>query len=274
MKGNVLIFAPLYLLVCWELPVDSMRIHFNFTLQDAKLEIPLDMVDHSVDDMYFGCNQKMMEKIKSSYFLEEYMGPFADVWKKAKYCAKDKLKQKEDMALTKDHLQAICVYTSDYELFYRTFNDAVRTRGSSYGSSFQFHSLHFLLTSAIQILNNNYVCHTTYRRTNIRFTGQINQRMRFGFFASSSYKPNLTDFGKETCFKIETCSGAFLKHYSYFGESEAEVLIPPYEVFNITHRIEGEDEVYRSVGVKSCKLMYILKSAGCKSTQNCKAALM
>ncbi|XP_022611525.1 erythroblast NAD(P)(+)--arginine ADP-ribosyltransferase-like [Seriola dumerili] len=272
MKGNMLIFAPLCLLLCWEVPVDSMRIHVNFTLRDANLKIPLSMVDHSVDDMYFGCNKEMMDRLNNEFSPEKYEGQFADVWNNAKHCAKSKLIHGDDKALSKDHIQAICAYTSDYKMFYQTFNDAVRTEGNFYGnSSFKFHSLHFLLTSAIQILNNNYNCHTTYRRTNVKFTGQINQRIRFGHFASSSYRQDLTQFGTETCFKIKTCSGALLKNYSVF-QNEAEVLIPPYEVFKITKKIEGQAKVYISLGVKSCKVMYILESAGHMSTLNCKAA--
>uniref|UniRef100_A0A3B4U9I8 NAD(P)(+)--arginine ADP-ribosyltransferase n=1 Tax=Seriola dumerili TaxID=41447 RepID=A0A3B4U9I8_SERDU len=217
------------------------------------------MVDHSVDDMYFGCNKEMMDRLNNEFSPEKYEGQFADVWNNAKHCAKSKLIHGDDKALSKDHIQAICAYTSDYKMFYQTFNDAVRTEGNFYGnSSFKFHSLHFLLTSAIQILNNNYNCHTTYRRTNVKFTGQINQRIRFGHFASSSYRQDLTQFGTETCFKIKTCSGALLKNYSVF-QNEAEVLIPPYEVFKITKKIEGQ-------------VMYILESAGHMSTLNCKAA--
>uniref|UniRef100_A0A665V1Q4 NAD(P)(+)--arginine ADP-ribosyltransferase n=2 Tax=Echeneis naucrates TaxID=173247 RepID=A0A665V1Q4_ECHNA len=271
MKVHMLLFASLCLLLCFEPPVDSVSIHLNRTRQDATPEIPLDMFDNSVDDMYFGCKKEMMERVNSLYSKERYTPVFADVWNKAADCAEEKLKQKEDAALTKDHLQAICVYTSNYSLFYKKLNDAVRTKGESYGSSFPFHSLHFLLTSAIQILNNNYECHTTYRRNNIRFSGQINQIIRFGFFASSSYKPDLEEFGHQTCFKIKTCSGAYLKNYSVFV-SEAEVLIPPYEMFKITGKIAGKNKIQK-LGLKSCNSLYVLESVGCKSTLNCKAAL-
>ncbi|XP_040891210.1 erythroblast NAD(P)(+)--arginine ADP-ribosyltransferase-like [Toxotes jaculatrix] len=266
-KGDMLIFAPLCLLLCWKIPVDSMRIHFDFSLRDANQDIPLSMVEDSVDDMYFGCNEAMMKMVSQKYSGEMYMEPFSRVWREAKVCAEKKQIHKGDEALTTAHLEAICVYTSDQ--LYKMFNDAVRTNRSVYGSSFEFHSLHFLLTSAIQILNN-YYCHTAYRRTSVRFSGQVNQRVRFGSFTSSSYNTDLTDFGSETCFKIKTCTGAFLKDYSTFGDAEAEVLIPPYEVFNITQKIEDQQKI-QDLGVKSCKLMYILESTGCVSNLNCKA---
>ncbi|XP_038570254.1 T-cell ecto-ADP-ribosyltransferase 1-like [Micropterus salmoides] len=72
------------------------------------------------------------------------------------------------------------------------FNVAVRTERSKYNSSsFQFHfcSKHYLLAGILPLVTSN-----------------------------------------ETCFKIKTCSGAFLKNYSYYDQ-EKEVLIPPYEMF-------------------------------------------
>ena len=225
------------------------------------------MAVDSVDDMYFDCNKAMMKSVKKKYLKKEKKNnePFAKAWAKAKNCAKWKLKHREDKALTIDHLRAICTYTDNN--IYEQFNHAVRTERSIYGSSFKFHSLHFLLTSAIQILNSDYNCHTTYRRSNVRFTGRVNDRIRFGSFASSSFKANMKRFGNETCFKIETCLGAPLKKYSVFP-NEAEVLIPPYEVFNITEIISGQVE---TDGLTDCKVLFVLKNSGGKSTLNCKA---
>ncbi|CAJ1052713.1 erythroblast NAD(P)(+)--arginine ADP-ribosyltransferase-like [Xyrichtys novacula] len=260
----MLIFLPLCLFFGLMLPADFMAIRFNFPQQKTDQNFPLNMVEDSVDDMYFGCSQKMTEKVKAVYFVEEMKSKaFADAWNKALECAKKK-PMVEDRALTKDHMQAICVYTAND--IYSTFNGAVRTQGGDY-SAFKFHSLHYLLTSAIQILNSNNHCHTTYRRTSVKFTGQENQTIRFGSFASSSFYEGLTDFGNETCFKIKTCSGAFLKNYSTFDD-EAEVLIPPYETFRITKNITGP----RKYGeLKDCKVVYELESAGSASRLNCKA---
>ncbi|XP_034750869.1 ecto-ADP-ribosyltransferase 4-like [Etheostoma cragini] len=271
MKGNMMIFAPLCLLFCWILPVESKKITFIVNLPEAKSSIQMSMVPDAVDDMYFGCHNKMMETIKSTYFKkEDKMSPFNNVWKKAQHCANNKMKEKDDEALTKNHMQAICVYTSHYKEFYKIFNNAVRTNRKEYGTSFQFHSLHFWLTSAVQILSNNINCHTTYRRTNDNFSGGINQTIRFGFFASSSKKTTLTHFGKNTCFEIKTCFGAFLKNYSALKAYEQEVLIPPYEKFNITGKKRG---VFVK-GLSDCKDVYILVSAGVDSNLNCKAAYL
>ncbi|XP_075946955.1 ecto-ADP-ribosyltransferase 4-like [Anarhichas minor] len=235
MEGNMQMFAPMCLLLCWMLPVCSMKISFIVNLPEANLGIQMNMVETAVDDMYFGCNETMTTMIKDKYFKEENTGKFADVWKKAQRLVEKRLKNRDkgDEALTKDHIQAICVYTAEYLKFYGTFNDEIQKGMSTYRTSFAFHSLHFWLTSAVQILNNNKNCHTSYRRTNSQYSGNVNQIMRFGVFASSSYKTTQYRFGKKTCFKIKTCSGAFLKHYPYLGKVEQEVLIPPYEKFKI-----------------------------------------
>ncbi|XP_037620297.1 T-cell ecto-ADP-ribosyltransferase 1-like [Sebastes umbrosus] len=265
MKGNMLIFAPFCLLLCCMLPADAMTIRFDFTLRDTNQDIPLSMVEDSVDDMYFGCDDAMMETVKNKYIEEETnKGPFLVAWKEAKVCVDEKFEQRKDKALTKDHMHAICVYTGDH--LYTDFNTAVRTKRNIYGSSFQFRSLHYLLTSAIKILNNNY-CHTTYRRVRASFTGEKHQIIRFGSFASSSYKTDLTEFGNETCFKIKTCSGASLKNYSAYDDREAEVLIPPYEMFNITEISNGQGKFQ---DLKDCERVFVLESAGVESRLNCK----
>ncbi|XP_042253081.1 erythroblast NAD(P)(+)--arginine ADP-ribosyltransferase-like [Thunnus maccoyii] len=266
MKGNRLTLAPLCWLLGWMLLVDSFKISVILTLPEENQVIPMSMAEDAVDDMYFMCNKTMLERIHETYFDEENTETFAKVWKNAQGCAKRKLneKDKEDEALTIKHMQAICVYTSGYQKFHKTFNDAVQ---NSRSTSFPFHSLHYWLTSAIQILGKNKKCHTTYRRTNVVYSGEVNQIVRFGFFASSSYDTTLTDFGTKTCFKITTCSGAFLKHYSTVNKEEQEVLIPPYEKFKITGKKTGVSE-----GLDKCDVVYILESTGVQSNQNCKAA--
>ncbi|XP_053169832.1 ecto-ADP-ribosyltransferase 5-like [Scomber japonicus] len=201
----------------------------------TSVSVPLGMVPEAVDDMYDGCREKMEKKVNNTYFKKENVGEFKEAWQEAENCSNIQ-SLPEDKALTKTHKLAICVYTS--RDVYKEFNTAVRTGKNIYSSSFRFHSLHFWLTTAIQILNNNQSCHTTYRRTGTVFTGKLNDIIRFGMFASSSKYSDLTPFGNETCFQIETCSGAYLNDYSVFNDEE-EVLIPPYETFKITHIYEG-----------------------------------
>uniref|UniRef100_UPI0037E7D591 erythroblast NAD(P)(+)--arginine ADP-ribosyltransferase-like n=1 Tax=Semicossyphus pulcher TaxID=241346 RepID=UPI0037E7D591 len=265
MKDNMLIFVPLCLLFGWMLPADTMTIRVNAILRHTVQDVPLSMVEDSVDDMYFGCQDAMMRKVQTNYFKTEIRNEkFFEAWEKTTECAQKEPKR-EDSALTKYHMHAICVYTDD--LIYKEFNDAVRTERGKYGTSFEFHSLHFLLTSAVQILNSNYQCHNTYRRTRSGFAGNVNEIIRFGSFTSSSYDNSLKQFGNETCFKIKTCSGAYLKYYPIYCEAEAEVLIPPYETFKVTEKMIGQGKFKE---LDDCKVVYLLESAGMKSNLNCK----
>ncbi|XP_047434959.1 ecto-ADP-ribosyltransferase 4-like [Mugil cephalus] len=227
------------------------------------------MVKDAVDDMYFSCNAKMEQTVKDRYFKKENSSNsiFGKAWKNAESCTKNALNKKEkiDQALTKDHMKAICVYTAGNPKIYDVFNEAVRTNRKVYGTSFKYHSLHYWLTSAVQILNTNQACHDTYRRTKAAFTGSVNQIIRFGSFTSSSLFANLTQFGDKTCFKIKTCLGAYLKDYSKLSH-EKEVLIPPYEMFKITNIIKNKKNDLE------CDMVYFLESAGLQSNLNCKTA--
>ncbi|CAJ1052715.1 ecto-ADP-ribosyltransferase 4-like [Xyrichtys novacula] len=265
MKGLIHILAPL-LLLFWVPPLCSKKISYIISQQENDHAIPLDMVKDSVDDMYSDCKPQMMQNVKHKYFDRENRGVFQKVWKKAETCAMKKTKQKdkEDAALTKDHLKAICVYTSSHPKFYELFNAAVRTNRTEYVTTFPFHSMHFWLTSAIQILNNNKKCFTVYRRSNLMFTGKVNQLIRFGFFTSTSKRTDLYHFGVKTCFEIQTCHGAYLKKYPCLGDREEEVLIPPYEMFKIAKK--------KSRKLTRCKVIYVLESIGFYSNLNCKAA--
>ncbi|XP_070684467.1 ecto-ADP-ribosyltransferase 5-like [Pempheris klunzingeri] len=271
MRGNRLILVPLCLLLCWMLPVSSKKISYISSQPKADFGLRMSMVENAVDDMYFGCIESMTELVKDRYFKKEIKEQgFANVWNHAEQCAIRNLRDKDkgDEALTKDHMQAICVYTSDYEKFYKTYNHAVRTSRKIYATSFPFHSLHFWMTSAVQILSNNKGCRTTYRRTQVKLTGKVNKLIRFGFFASSSYRTDMNQFGNKTCFKIKTCLGAFLNKYSALGKHEEEVLIPPYEMFKIIGKKKG-----RYVeGLHDCKDVYTLESAGSHTNLNCNVA--
>ncbi|KAF7645287.1 hypothetical protein LDENG_00207010 [Lucifuga dentata] len=227
----------------------------------APTVILLDMAEHSVDDMYNGCREEMTQMVQTKY--KEEIKQFEDLWNDAEECA-------DRNALTKDHMQVICVYTSGFKNFYEKFNEAVRTGREQYGTSFPYHSFHFLLTIAIQLLKENQGCHMVYRRSELKFIGKVNQIIRFGSFTSCSFRNSITYFGEESCFKILTCCGASLKTYSHF-DTEEEVLIPPYEKFKITESFKGTQVKYQTY-MSDCKAVYILESTGVHSDLNCKTA--
>ncbi|XP_053197832.1 T-cell ecto-ADP-ribosyltransferase 2-like [Scomber japonicus] len=277
MKRPYLITGGIVLIVglsglMWWLVTSSLQ---TSSLQTSALQtsepFPLDMADDAVDDMYEGCREKMEEKVNNTYFKKELVGKFKDTWEKAETCSNKN--HSGDEGLTKNHRQAICVYTAEIPNIYKEFNEAVRTGKKNYTSSFKFkfHYFHFWLTDAIQILNEKEKeqCQTSYRRTKVGFSGTLHEYIRFGTFASSSKRTDLAHFGNETCFEIETCLGAYLKDYSRLNSWEQEVLIPPYEKFKITNITEGRGK-YEPM--PECEKVFILKSEGIVSNLNCKAA--
>lgn len=224
--------------------------------------IPLSLSLNSVDDMYYGCAQKMLIKVKRHY-LPRSTGDglhSADT----KQCALKAMKSKDVYdPLSWSHFRALCAYTAGA---YDNLNRAVRKGKASYKTLFQFHALHFLLSDAIRLLKlNQRHCYTTYRRSRLLFSGESGQTIRFGSFASSSLNKDLRQFGRRTCFEIRTCFGAYLKSYSEFDSDEDEVLIPPHEMFNIVSvDTSGENEL-------QCEVLYKLETAGVYSSLNCQA---
>ncbi|XP_042260016.1 ecto-ADP-ribosyltransferase 4-like [Thunnus maccoyii] len=224
--------------------------------------ITLDMAPESVDADYRDCPDDMETQVENKYFKNENVGDFARYWS---HQTITECLNKGNNVLTKNQRQAICLYTSKYMA--EVFNKAVRTSKNIYGSSFKFHYLHYWLTTAIQKLNKiqkTTDCPITYRRSKHIFTGKEKDTIRFGEFASSSTRPDLTKYGSETCFKITTCSGASVGDYSIYPK-EKEVIIPPYETFNITST-NGK----RQGALSDCQKLYVLKSAGEQSELKCK----
>lgn len=220
------------------------------------------MARDSVDDMYHDCKDKMEKKVNEKYLNKELVGDFKKAWedKGVVKCSKKK-PDKGDEALTVNHMHAICAYTSTH--VYREFNQACQK-----SKDFKFYTLHYWLTTAIQILNPKNTCQTTYRRNGAESTGKVGDIIRFGRFASSSKTTGQTSYGIKTCFEIQTCHGAYLKHYSILETKEEEVLIPPYEQFQIKGMIVGKG---KHQALSDCEKVFVLKSIGGKSELNCKA---
>uniref|UniRef100_A0A3B4BE64 NAD(P)(+)--arginine ADP-ribosyltransferase n=1 Tax=Periophthalmus magnuspinnatus TaxID=409849 RepID=A0A3B4BE64_9GOBI len=188
--------------------------------------------------------------------------PFRLAWNEADSCTSNMLEMTESKykKLTVNHTRALCAYSKKTPSLYKPLNVALRQSSALYSTpAFPFHTIYFWLTSAIQILKTS--CETTYRRTDLTFNGKLHQVIRFGQFASSSRNPNL-DFGRQTCFQIRTCLGAFISEYSNF-KHEQEVLIPPYEKFKIIKIL---------LEMKNCFRIFVLESVGSHTKLNCKVA--
>uniref|UniRef100_UPI0037E759C0 NAD(P)(+)--arginine ADP-ribosyltransferase 2-like n=1 Tax=Semicossyphus pulcher TaxID=241346 RepID=UPI0037E759C0 len=226
------------------------------------IRIPLSLFPDSVDDMYYGCSQKMLIKVKRHYLPRSTREGLHSTY--TTLCALKAMKNKDVYdSLSLNHFRALCAYTAGS---YDDLNRALRKGKASYKTSFEFHALHFLLSDAIRLLKlNQRSCYTSYRRSKLLFSGESGQTVRFGSFASSSLNKDLRQFGRRTCFEIHTCFGAYLKSYSDFDSDEDEVLIPPYEMFNIVSvDMSGENDLH-------CDVVYKLETAGVYSSLNCQA---
>uniref|UniRef100_A0A8B9KX53 NAD(P)(+)--arginine ADP-ribosyltransferase n=1 Tax=Astyanax mexicanus TaxID=7994 RepID=A0A8B9KX53_ASTMX len=237
--------------------VVAMIISIISPKQISAMEYPLDMAENSVDDSYEGCRDAMEKLVVSKYTKQERKNTpgFAAAWKialNAKKCSKEET--------FKNQCAAIYLYTGNPEknkiFSYKEFNAA--TRKAAYKSnSFQFYTLFFYLTDAVQQLKQKQKqCLTTYRRTNIKFPTNVrNKTIRFGSFTSTSLVEPPTRFGDKSCFEMETCFGADVIKYSKFPD-ESEVLVPPYEVFRVT-KIKTKDKKNKNLW---CEVVYELKS--------------
>ncbi|XP_073800208.1 erythroblast NAD(P)(+)--arginine ADP-ribosyltransferase [Danio rerio] len=246
------------------------------TLQDHRVAaderqiVPLDMALNSVDDQYKDCTQQMADLVKTKYLEKELNNTddFKKVWESGKNHFKNKWKNKGSLKI--EHAIAMYAYTypgnkNMSKIFVKFNNDTSNGKENYRTNMYNWYSLHFLLTDAIHILKKTHTeCNTTFRGTNVAFKGQVFTSVRFGSFASSSiYRGVAEKFGKVSCFEIQTCEGANIARYSKIHD-EGEVLIPPYEVFNITQiktRNEQNDPW--------CDIVYVLKSTGVRSDLNC-----
>ncbi|XP_030634888.1 ecto-ADP-ribosyltransferase 5-like [Chanos chanos] len=219
------------------------------------------MALESVDDAYIHCTEKMPKVIKKYYFYKEMKtnAKFRNAWYEVQKWAHPAY------GLNKEQAVAVWIYTSGN--IYSDFNGAVSNGKNSYKyRKFQYTSLYFFLTTAIQRLKKNQQPYmTTYRRTSSIFKsvpkGTI---IRFGRFASSSLnaKVNLS-FGDKTCFQIQTKFGADISQFSKY-KHEKEVLIPPYEKFIV---ISVQYRMYNPY--LWCEVVYTLQSVGTQSNLNC-----
>ncbi|XP_053094860.1 NAD(P)(+)--arginine ADP-ribosyltransferase 2-like [Pangasianodon hypophthalmus] len=211
--------------------------------------IRLDMAENSVDDQFIGCRDTMYKLITKKILPEELKcnKNFKNIWEKYS-------------KFTDYFTRIIKVYTDGDSKLYSQFNEAVSSGRRNYVSKFTYKAFHFLLTRAVQIhqVKN---CTRVFRRTNVHFdTNVLGREMRFGRFASTSLRTNMSPtFGKTSCFKVTTCFGANIAKISVFPKEE-EVLVPPFEKFKIT-KIEKNQ--------MNCSVIYTLQSTGRFSKMNC-----
>ncbi|XP_010704570.1 NAD(P)(+)--arginine ADP-ribosyltransferase 2-like [Meleagris gallopavo] len=258
------------LALCWVLLAGTLlsTSGSSSALREGDLDpitVPMDMAPHSFDDQYEGCGHMMwgeLQKVNYTEFTQNYV--YANGWRKAAAVwQKSWGHLSHPPQLRREQAIAVLAYTAAGKL-YQQLNAATRRGGRShhtYLQSYHFKTLHFLLTQALQALRKSdpNECYNVYRGVGgIRFTAEKGRAVRFGQFTSTSLNKEVANqFGRDTFFEMKTCHGVPIKQLSFF-EYEDEVLIPPFEVFEITNFsiVNGRNQIH-------------LKSKEKKSNHNC-----
>ncbi|KAF4796162.1 NAD(P)(+)--arginine ADP-ribosyltransferase 2-like protein [Turdus rufiventris] len=231
----------------------------------AYKEKPLDMAPDSFDDQYQGCSRAMKKALPALNRSDFQKNPlFSQVWPKV---VAEWLKQGSPVSPLLPSAQAIAIRAYTMNDLYNKFNDQVRVVGRSpqaYRDNFHFKMLHFLLTVALAMLRDaqkEQKCRCVYRGVNkYKFKANVGDIERLGQFASSSLCESVSkEFGNTTVFKVQTCHGAEIPEFSKFP-NEKEVLIPPFEKFNVTYVNDTDDRK---------NVVIHLDSIGTYSNYNC-----
>lgn len=237
------------------------------------------MAPTSFDDQYTGCAAAMTAALPDLNRTEFQANKvYADGWVLASSQWKERQAWGQEWGLSPtqlpppppgfrdEHGVALLAYTANSPL-HKEFNAAVREAGRTrahYLHHFSFKTLHFLLTEALQLLSKaqrSPQCHQVFRGVHgLRFRpAGPGATVRLGGFASASLQNVAAQqFGEETFFGIWTCLGAPIRGYSFFP-GEEEVLIPPFETFqviNSSRPARGPARIY-------------LRALGKQSTYNC-----
>ncbi|XP_059676017.1 GPI-linked NAD(P)(+)--arginine ADP-ribosyltransferase 1 [Gavia stellata] len=238
-------------------------------------EVVLDMAPSSFDDQYQGCSRMMEDKLEELNRTEfANNSVYAEAWTLAGAEWRSRRgRVPQPLVLRPEQAVALLAYTLHGPL-HQVFNAAVREAGRSrreYLDAFPFKVLHFLLSEALRTLRDAQPrrCHRVYRGVRgIRFTARQHQSVRFGHFTSASLRNESTlPFGQDTFFSVETCYGVPIWDFSFFPKEE-EVLIPPFESFEVTDVTRDGDRALiqlRSQAALSTYNCELVKEKSCKS---------
>ncbi|XP_009865830.1 PREDICTED: LOW QUALITY PROTEIN: erythroblast NAD(P)(+)--arginine ADP-ribosyltransferase-like, partial [Apaloderma vittatum] len=204
--------------------------------------VALDMAKNSFDDQYRGCSHMMeeeLEELNRTEFTNNSI--YARAWTLATTEAEWRNRRgRIPRTLRPEQAIALMAYTLQNPL-HGEFNAAVRQAGQSheeYLGAFHFKSLHFLLSEALRALRD----------------GQP-QRCHHHFTSTSLRNESIVSFGQDTFFSVVTCYGVSIRDFSYFPDEE-EVLIPPFEVFNVTNVTQHSNSALISLHSKAANSTY------------------
>ncbi|XP_028657252.2 T-cell ecto-ADP-ribosyltransferase 1-like isoform X2 [Erpetoichthys calabaricus] len=197
------------------------------------------MYKNSYDDDYSGCQGERDKEVRGHYLNYELSNNryLRLAWNESINHWHSGIPS----GLDKYTALAVTAYTTSR--IYLELNKAVQSGVDSVTKKY-YRSVHFLLTKAIQTLNERN-CIRVYRGIRVEIRPNVSDAFRFGRFASTS--TNITvarRFGKGTFFSIKTCHGADISKFSFY-KKESEVLIPPYEEFIVTE-VNGKDVTLES----------------------------
>ncbi|XP_066062661.1 NAD(P)(+)--arginine ADP-ribosyltransferase 2-like [Chamaea fasciata] len=240
-------------------PLDHTLALLAMTMATMVIEVvPLDMALDSFDDQYRGCGPAMTAAFLALNRSEFQKNPlFARVWVKTKAVWR---KRGSCVFPLSSPAQAIAVMAYSSKDIYQQFNAAVRKAGRSpqeYRKNFHFKTFHFLLTKALVALRHaqSAQCRHMFRGVyDVRFEVQHNQTNRFNQFTSTSLSKEIAQkYGMDTIFQVHTCHGVDIQAFSFY-HSNREVLIPPYETFEVTQVVRQGQRAWiwlRSTGTFS-----------------------
>lgn len=217
---------------------------------------PLDMKEDCVDDQCNGPKEEILPLVDKSFRQKRDSDKdFKESWTKGQH----NCKKGNEVGLNESIALYVYTYSGVKNLnIHKDFNVATRTGKEDYkAGTYQWYFFHYWLTKALQALKKHQTrCLTTYRGVNGQFTDESTQ-IRFGAFTSTSTDQNVAKgYGTISCFETYTCYGANIVEYSA-DKREKEVLIPPYETFEIAEVLQRSDKPDLW-----CETVYVLKSNG------------
>ncbi|NXC36012.1 NARE ribosyltransferase, partial [Campylorhamphus procurvoides] len=209
----------------------------------------MNMALNSFNDPYRGCCRRMRKAVwalNRTEFVPD--SDYTEAWAKA--TATWHSRPSLGSRLRMDVAIALLAYTTE-EGLYMELNKATRRAGRSrqeYLHNFPFKVVHFLLTKALYDLQGDKThprCLSAFRGVEgISFSTEPGRIVRFGQFASCSLLRNVSEhYGNDSFFEVQTCHGAAIRDFSFYPEEE-EVLIPPFETFDVTSVTRQSDSTY------------------------------